>query len=202
MLTQDTRVCLDCAESKPLDQFGKHSAKPDGVNPRCRSCVSERTRQYRKANPEKVRAYKKKWAKTEKGRAMKAREKAKHKEKYAERERVRRAEKADEIREQWRRWADRNRDHVREYGREYQRSHPRPRAGQKHIAEDSVEMVRVLRRDPCAYCGGPGTEIDHITPVSSGGENEWWNFTAACGRCNRSKNARPLLTFLLDNPLK
>jgi 5-methylcytosine-specific restriction endonuclease McrA len=198
MPPEDTKQCRSCEEIKPLGQFGKNSARKDGVHYYCKPCTAERTRQWRKANPEKNRAYKYQWAKTEKGRAMKAREKAKHKERYAEYERRRRAEKPDAIRAQWQRWADRNREHVRAYNREYQRNHPRPSAAQTGVTKESAEMTAVLRRDPCAYCGGKGGEIDHIVPYSKGGENDWTNFTSACGRCNRSKNARPLLTFLLS----
>jgi len=199
MPNEDTKRCRQCGETKPVSAFGKNSQKKDGLHYYCRPCTAERTRQWREANPDKHRAYKRKWAKTPKGRALKAREKAKNKEKYAERERRRRAEKPDEIREQWRRWADRNREHVRAYGREYQRNHPRPRNAQTGTSKESAEMAAILRRDPCAYCGGPGEEIDHIQAFSSGGENEWTNFTSACGTCNRRKNAKSLLHFLLKH---
>lgn len=201
MPSEKTKRCRQCNAEKPLSAFGKNSSRKDGIHYYCRACLCERSRNWRKANPEKAREGKRRWAKTDKGRAMKARERAKNKAKYAERERKRRAEKPDEIRAQWQAWAKRNAEHVRRYSREYQRNHPRPRAGEKHIDPESVGMVSVLRNDPCAYCGGAGGEIDHIEPASAGGGNEWTNFTSACPTCNRKKNAKPLLTFLLDNPL-
>lgn len=57
--------------------------------------------------------------------------------------------------------------------------------------------VRVLWRDPCAYCGGPGGTVDHITAVYCGGRAEPSNLTGACPRCNLDKGAMPLLGFLL-----
>jgi 5-methylcytosine-specific restriction endonuclease McrA len=51
----------------------------------------------------------------------------------------------------------------------------------------------VLRRDAytCAYCGRPGDTVDHITPLSRGGERtSWLNTVAACGGGARSCNAR------------
>src|SRR3569833_1380818 len=39
----------------------------------------------------------------------------------------------------------------------------------------------------CAYCGGRATTIDHVTPLSRGGERtSWLNTVAACGGTSRS----------------
>jgi len=56
----------------------------------------------------------------------------------------------------------------------------------KHI------KARILRRDDytCAYCGKRGgkLEVDHILPISRGGEHDDANLTAACAPCNRRKS--------------
>ncbi|MGE3404529.1 MAG: HNH endonuclease [Vicinamibacterales bacterium] len=56
----------------------------------------------------------------------------------------------------------------------------------------------VLRRDPCAYCGGPAGTIDHIRPTGRGGRNGWQNETSACERCNNAKADRTLLLWLVS----
>lgn len=46
----------------------------------------------------------------------------------------------------------------------------------------------------CGYCGsnrGP-FEVDHIQPVSLGGDDALHNLTVACRRCNRAKGDRAL----------
>lgn len=51
----------------------------------------------------------------------------------------------------------------------------------------------VLQRDGhrCAYCGGRASTVDHVTPVSRGGEARCWlNTVAACPPCNQAKAAR------------
>lgn len=50
----------------------------------------------------------------------------------------------------------------------------------------------VLRRDGgrCAYCGRAGGTVDHILPLSRGGENTWDNTVCCCLTCNRSKRNR------------
>lgn len=58
-------------------------------------------------------------------------------------------------------------------------------------------FLPVLLQDPCAYCGAPSEEIDHITAVAAGGTGCWTNLTGACRSCNGGKSDRPLLIYLL-----
>lgn len=68
----------------------------------------------------------------------------------------------------------------------------------------AAEWSRVLLRDPCAYCGAPCKEPDHIVPKVMNSQGTGAapctfgpeNLTAACRRCNRSKGAHTLLGFL------
>ena len=50
----------------------------------------------------------------------------------------------------------------------------------------------VLRRDRhvCGYCGGHAATVDHIVPLSRGGQNTWTNTVAACAACNARKADR------------
>lgn len=63
-------------------------------------------------------------------------------------------------------------------------------------ASRASKTTKHLRLDLCAYCGGPGEHIDHIVPRSVGGDDDWTNFTMACGSCNSSKGTKSLLIFL------
>ena len=55
-----------------------------------------------------------------------------------------------------------------------------------------VIKARILKRDDytCAYCGvrGGRLEVDHILPISRGGEHDDENLTASCMTCNRQKS--------------
>lgn len=76
------------------------------------------------------------------------------------------------------------------------RSDPRP---QKPIGDNRVEWrawAAVLARDPCVYCGGESSTVDHIVPLSRGGEERWLNLTSACIPCNNAKKSHSLLAFL------
>lgn len=46
--------CRICKKIKPLVEYGKESARKDGLNTRCRQCVRERFKAYRMNNPEKT----------------------------------------------------------------------------------------------------------------------------------------------------
>lgn len=57
---------------------------------------------------------------------------------------------------------------------------------------------RILRGDPCAYCGSrENITADHITPRAHGGPNAFNNLTAACYSCNNARRDTPLLHWLL-----
>ena len=91
--------------------------------PRLRTAVGawrDRARRYRKANPDKVRAYKNQWAKTEKGQAMKARERERNREKY----RTRNRRYGHQNRERYLRWIAENRERNRETARAWRLAHP------------------------------------------------------------------------------
>lgn len=62
---------------------------------------------------------------------------------------------------------------------------------------------RVLRADPCSYCGGPGGTVDHVVPQATGQRyvQRWTNLVGACNGCNESKSDKPLLRFLVTRPL-
>ena len=67
--------------------------------------------------------------------------------------------------------------------------------------------VKIYERDNyrCTYCDKQLTRftatLDHITPVSEGGDNSAENLKTACLQCNSRKTARPLGDFLIEgNP--
>lgn len=59
------------------------------------------------------------------------------------------------------------------------------------------EWLAILRRDPCAYCGGQAGSVDHIQARGAGGEEADTNLTGSCAGCNHGKTIKPLLHFLL-----
>jgi 5-methylcytosine-specific restriction endonuclease McrA len=69
--------------------------------------------------------------------------------------------------------------------------------GESHL----MAWERIIRADPCSYCGAEAGTIDHVEPRSRpvrglGGAHSWANVVAACESCNGRKATRSLLTFL------
>ena len=73
--------------------------------------------------------------------------------------------------------------------------------GKKRESITKTKRFEVFKRDlfTCQYCGNSPPkivlEIDHINPVSDGGDNSIDNLIAACFDCNRGKGARLLDTL-------
>jgi hypothetical protein len=61
---------------------------------------------------------------------------------------------------------------------------------------DFAGYEKVLRADPCVYCGATSYALDHIVARDTGGPDGWDNRVGICGSCNSSKRDRSVLTFL------
>lgn len=72
------------------------------------------------------------------------------------------------------------------------------KAKMAQVTGETAEYVRILRLDPCAYCGAPSEHIDHIVPFSRGGPTDWMNLAPACAKCNYRKSATDLMQFMLS----
>jgi 5-methylcytosine-specific restriction endonuclease McrA len=70
------------------------------------------------------------------------------------------------------------------------------------LDEASEAYAAVLYGDPCSYCGSPTRHVDHVEPLSRGGDNHWTNLTGACAACNHAKSATPMLHFMLTREIK
>lgn len=81
--------------------------------------------------------------------------------------------------------------------------------GESHRAA----WMRIIRADPCSYCGGPGGSLDHLearsrvprtgagahgclSRLDQGGLHVWLNYAGACPSCNSGKSDRSLLDAL------
>jgi len=78
----------------------------------------------------------------------------------------------------------------------------------KRVSLPKSTRFEVFKRDSfkCQYCGAAAPnvllEIDHINPVSNGGENDILNLITACKECNRGKKDTPLQDHAVINKKK
>jgi 5-methylcytosine-specific restriction endonuclease McrA len=62
---------------------------------------------------------------------------------------------------------------------------------------EAIEYAQLINGNPCVYCGAPGVEVDHILPVTRGGDSNWMNMAPACRSCNARKQNKDVLQYLL-----
>lgn len=58
-----------------------------------------------------------------------------------------------------------------------------------------MRIVRKAQCNSCFYCGcdmGDSPSLEHLTPVSRGGDNQRWNLVYACKSCNSRKHDKTL----------
>jgi len=159
----------------------------------------ERMRQYRAANPEKVKEAGRKWRASN----------PEYKRKWAEAH-------PGYFTEAMRRWVKNNPERDRANKKRFWENHPGYRrewaAKNPDKAKQSWTLaslrrrgVRVLRRlnhdallskfayfgNKCVYCGSSqNLQIEHIKPVSKGGSSLLCNLAPACAPCNMKKGAK------------
>lgn len=183
-----TRTCVDCGETKAIDDFPPSRGKPQYRQRRCRECARRITRdqlrRYR-ATPEgraRTLASVIKYRKTPKGRAV------------------------------WQRYikgpkgrAAKQRDHARYIrtpegkaclARKNHQRRVRVAAVPNNLTADEWQEILVEHDFRCAYCNVrfskqiPPTR-DHVIPVVAGGGLTRDNIVPACARCNASKGTHP-----------
>lgn len=58
----------------------------------------------------------------------------------------------------------------------------------------SKRNIKIRDGHQCQYCGDKTSKmtIDHVIPVSKGGQNTWENCVTCCPKCNSKKGNKPL----------
>lgn len=186
--------CTKCGETKPQDAFQRHKSTADGLRPECCACASEYQRKYRQRNAVQLKRQKADWAKRIQPRRRKpclicgGPKPAGERRRYCDPC----AEIAAEIAAESNRlrasgWSAITRMVDRQYGT--------PRKLSKGFIEDVHPLIVIERADGvCGICGGDvdplNFHVDHIVPLSKGGEHSYANTQAAHPHCNISKGAK------------
>lgn len=105
-----------------------------------------------------------------------------------------------------REWTKKNRERSRQNSKEYYQKNKEKWPSFPSYWNGLTFILRKespwLLKDPCCYCGEPMRDIDHIVPRSKDGDNTWENLTAACETCNKKKQNKSLLEFMLESEEK
>jgi 5-methylcytosine-specific restriction endonuclease McrA len=194
---------------KEYDIKNKERNKKYGEELRARPEYQERIRKWREKNKEHLKKRGKEW-----------REKNKEKKNKTDREYSKKLWRDPELRkkelERQKRFRTNFPEKVRVTKRKYNQSakgwlestranHKRMTLKKKCQFELTIKQIKqVQKRDKvCVYCGSDKRlELDHIIPLSKGGEGISDNFVLACRSCNSSKNAQDVFKWCKAQKIK
>lgn len=176
------KTCSKCKQLKSKEQFSKQAKARDGLQGKCKQCVSEYTKAHYAKNPDA--------------------KKQKVKERY---EKIGQAEWYGSRRSWYQEYYQKNKERISRRNAEYAKNNREVRKGIKaryraRLVQGMSKLDRKkstlhrkrIKDDPCFYCKRftPEMHDDHYYPLSKGGTDHWFNLVRACSTCNQKKNAR------------
>ena len=204
-------ICTKCKKEKPETEFHKHASERNGRRSECRMCVKIYSVAYYANNKEKQCQKVKLRYKIDRENRLayaKAYRKANRQEILARRKKWREVNK-EKIRQERKIYAEANRDKMRKRDREWKKAN-RDKCNANHRKYVALKLgnrhehyseIDIYERDGwrCQLCGRKinrrlkhphpySKSIDHIVPLSKGGEDAPINVQAAHLRCNISKS--------------
>lgn len=218
--------CANCEETLPVEVFTADVRRPDGRCPYCKVCAQmrgflyyrrnrieliEQMKEYAARRPEVNRAAHARYRASSKGKETKRawglrRKPEERREEYlGNRETILRRSRqwrADHPGATWlqvQSWAARNPEAYKasELNRRARRA-----GATKRLDAGAVSALLVKQSHGCAYCRQALVKfhVDHILPLSRGGEHVIENLALACPACNLRKNSKTAEEFLKDFP--
>lgn len=194
---------------KEYDKKNKEKIKKYGAELRARPEYQKRVKEWREKNKEHLRKKDKEWR--EKNREKKHKQNREYSKKM-----WRDPERRKKELERQKRFRETNPKIVKAYNQKYYTSpkgiltytranHKRMTLKKKCKFELTIQQIKQIKnRDKvCVYCGSEKQlELDHIIPLSKGGEGIFYNFVLACRNCNSSKNAQEVFKWCKEQKIK
>lgn len=118
----------------------------------------------------------------------------------------------DKLKENQRKYRKSHLEQRRAYNNEWRKNNPEKAAihvhnrrsrkmgnGNSSYTKEDIKQFLILQKQKCAICNvsiKSGYHIDHIVPLSKGGNNTRYNIQLLCPLCNLSKNAFDPIEFM------
>lgn len=182
-MTNASQQCLQCGESKPLNDFYRDKNKSTGYYSHCKSCHNRLSSQWKRRNKKRHNETNRLW-------------------REANPDKVRQSQ----IRNQGKRKHDpkriaSNRVRVSLWKKNHPDKAARQRARRRKKADVATQQRWVTCASPdnlCYWCGceldKSNRNLDHVMPLSLGGPADPSNEVWACRNCNlRKHNKHPLV---------
>lgn len=190
------KLCRYCNIEKPLDFFGNDKRANDGKKNKCSSCHNEYMKAYywRHREVMAARVLVHHYKNRESANARRKQNRLKNLEKQMQHSRQWQKdnpEAANSIKSNWRM---KNRVKLQQLAKHREMIIKTGNVPSSYIKE--------LRQLPCNYCGQyfeNKMHIDHVVPISKGGQHSIDNLVTACRSCNLSKSNKFLHDWLASN---
>lgn len=202
------KTCKECGITKELSNFGIDKSRADGHRHWCKTCNSAKIKIRRDNNIEHYRAKAREWH---------------HQNKELKNNRTKQwaAQNPEKRKEINRRWRKANSSYLAERMVQYRKNNP---DSYKNWVKDNPEMARAnwakrrarelnatthhisqkeirrMYKSPCFYCKETGKKmhLDHVIPISRGGNHSIGNLVPACWKCNQSKNNKTIMEWRIN----
>ena len=205
----NTKTCTKCHTTKPLNDYHNDKARKDGKRAQCKECTRAydlakyeanqehhraRARAWHEANRERSRANALAWRKSniERARAYNRLYNEANKERRRSYDLAKYEANPEHYRATARAWhkANRKKSNALKYARRARKAHAVPQRWKRSPSPDHL----------CYWCGTTltpeTTHIDHIMPISLGGQDTPNNTANTCANCNLTKNNTHPLVWL------
>lgn len=199
MCNLGTKICIKCDCEKKIDRFGFAKTNKDKHKNICKDCDAQYNKLYRIKKSEIIKKQRKKYRelnqdiikikKKEYYEANKEKDKLRKKQKYwdnveVEREKSRRY--YSNHKEQWAKY----RENRRIERRIEAINRKRGKLSLSKINKSDIENLLLSQNQRCFYCNHILIEkhIEHIIPLSKGGDHKLYNIVLSCPSCNLKKS--------------
>ena len=163
------KTCKSCGQTLSLLSFYKHVTTADRLMPVCKKCHLARCLVNQQMTAERRKAYRLKYYQQD----------------------------PEKSRKRSREYKKNNPEKVAKLFADWRKNNPEQdklRANKRRALKESAKTFLVTAKETkrirglnCFYCGGAGGCIDHVVPLSKGGNNGIGNYLPACRSCNSSK---------------
>ena len=197
----NTKTCTKCKETKATSEFSKDKYKKDGLHSSCKACKKSYDKKYVEENKEKKYASNKAYNSS-------------HRKEKATYDKKRREAKKDEInkakrlywhfgggKEKKKEWSLRNYDKIYSYA-VAGKAKRRALCNKFNLSHAEFRTWKESQPKVCVYCNvkcEDSFHVDHIVPLSRGGEHAISNLAIACPTCNLSKNNKLVEEWIQSN---
>jgi 5-methylcytosine-specific restriction endonuclease McrA len=202
------KTCSACGTEKPRSSFGKNKSRKDGMATLCLVCTRVRHNEWAKRAGRYTSDDRRAYLESRKSLLAERRNTDEWRAKRRAWTVKWRTNNPERLAFLQRRWTERDPGRfMRHYRAAVARDPARFMARQIYhrtgkvvarLGQETADWLRIIRKDPCSYCGSyENPQFDHVVPITAHGGLGWENLAAACKSCNSSKQARPLLLWLL-----